>query len=704
MNARVVANSAKAEEVPSPSLSLAARLAAVAKRDNPAGLDEVLRVCKQAIIRPLTDREREDVSRTEVQAEYFDRGFRLWKPQAEGISTYDAEGGLFAPCSVGAGKTLIVFLCAKHGHEARKIDRVLLLVPANGYAEMMQRHVPQARRVIGFGLPVHGLGGLSAARRKALASSGRRGLYVLPYSCLSIKDTDEILRAIRAGLVIADECHELRNVRSAKVRRFNCYMNELPWPQFVGLSGTITNKLLRDFHHLAWFALRYRMPLPVSLSQTEEWGLCIDSSADEKPPMRDQIEIVSPLRDWALENAEILGLDVNRLTPDVSGIRRSFRARLVSSPGVVATDDAEVGTTLVVANRPVLEPEKRRGWHRLQELMQNVSQFPWHTPSGDEIEHAIHTWKWLWELSAGFYNDLTWPEASEYSRRKKIPEREAERVLARAQDHHAAQQAFSRALRAFFDEDHIPGLDTPLLVKNEMHHHGGQNVPDRLFKRWTEMKALEFDDMPKRDEVAVRVCDYKVNHIVEWAKKLPEDKGALVWVHNIEVGDWVFEEMLSAMGRKRVLHCPSGPAHDVEILDPANSNRIVVASISGHGKSKNLQTIFSEQFMLQWPRSAWITEQLLGRLHRPGQEADSVTAHSCHTIDFDHENYAAMLVDSIYEHLVDSRRKVIYCNYDPLPVIYSPHFLKERGFENHLLTADQERFLADQFGTNGKDK
>ena len=696
MSARV-ASSQTQRAGEAPALTLAARLAAVAQRENPAGLDEVLRVCRLPIVRPLDSREIEAISRAEVQADYFERGFRLWRPQAEGIATYDAEGGLFAPCSVGAGKTFIVYLCAKHAHEQRKIERILLLVPSNGYVEMMQRHWPHAKRVLGFGLPVWGLGGLNSDKRRALAKSGRRGLYVLPYSCLSTKDTDEVLTSIRPGLVIADECHELRGVRSARVRRFNRFMNDIPWPQFVGLSGTITSTLLRDFHHLLWFSLRYRMPLPISLSQAEEWGLCIDTTADEHPPMRDQLEIVAPLRQWGVENASKVGLVVERVTPDVSGIRRAFRARLVTSPGVVATDEAEVGTSLVIANTPVLDPEKREGWEKLKGLIANVSAFPWRTPSGDVIEHAIHTWKWLWELSAGFYNDLRWPDATTLGRRRKVSDWAAAEILAKAVLHHEAHQVYARGLRAFFDEDHIPGLDTPMLVGNEFHHHGSRSLPEGLYKKWREMKSLEFDGMPGRDHVAVRVCDYKVRHTVEWARKLPEAEGALVWVWNIEVGEWVAEALTEVLGRDRVLHCPSGPEHDEAIFAPENHRKVVVASIPGHGKSKNLQTIFSEQLILQWPRSAWLAEQLLGRTHRPGQKAHRLVVNTCNTLEFDHENYAACINDSIYQHLTDSRRKIIYAGYDPLPVTYSSEFLRERGFENHLLTSEQERFLLEQF-------
>lgn len=690
MKARVASSAEKASE--ENLSSLAARLAAVAQREHPAGLDDAMRVCGLPIISSLTDAEVNAVSKAEILADQFEDGFRLWRQQAEGVLTYDSEGGLFAPCCVGAGKSGILLLCAKHGHE-RGIEKSLLLVPRAGYQEMLSRHIPWARAKFGFNVPVHGLGAMESHRRKALAASGRWGLYVLPYSCLSTKDTDEVLRAVRPGLVIADEAHELRGRKSAKVKRFLHFMNETPWPQFVALSGTVANKFLRDFHHLLWLALRHKMPLPISTSQTDEWGHCIDASADEHPPMRDQLELVSPLRDWAVKNAKILGLDPERLTPDVSGIRRAFRARLVTAPGVVATDQAEVGTTLVIANRPIEKPETYAGWARLQELMTQVTQFPFKTPSGDKIEHAIHTWKWMWELSAGFYNDLVWPSVPVLASRRKIPEAAAENLLKAAKDHHEARQKYARALRDFFDEDHVPGLDTPLLVGQELKNHGAKRVPDGLYRKWIEARDLDIPNLPERDENPIRVCDYKVQFAINWVKTLEEKTGAIIWVHNREMGEWV-SEALEAVYGARILRCPNGPKHDAEILDPKNGNRIVVASIPAHGQSKNLQH-FQHQLVIQWPRPAWIAEQMLGRTHRPGQEADTLTVFTINTTEFDHRNYAACLVDGIFQHSTSGRRKMIYANYDPLPKIYSSQFLHEHGFENQILSAAEERQLED---------
>jgi hypothetical protein len=60
------------------------------------------------------------------------------------------------------------------------------------------------------------------------------------------------------------------------------------------------------------------------------------------------------------------------------------------------------------------------------------------------------------------------------------------------------------------------------------------------------------------------------------------------------------------------------------------------ASVRAHGVGKNLQQ-WSEALIMGFPSSNKTLEQLIGRLHRPGQDADVVTfnfyAHSLENLD-----------------------------------------------------------------------
>jgi hypothetical protein len=60
--------------------------------------------------------------------------------------------------------------------------------------------------------------------------------------------------------------------------------------------------------------------------------------------------------------------------------------------------------------------------------------------------------------------------------------------------------------------------------------------------------------------------------------------------------------------------------------DPAQ-NRFIICSIKAHGTGKNLQHGWSNNIVLYPPANGSIWEQLIGRTHRPGQEADRVRVY-----------------------------------------------------------------------------
>jgi len=225
-------------------------------------------------------------------------------------------------------------------------------------------------------------------------------------------------------------------------------------------------------------------------------------------------------------------------------------------------------------------------------------------------------------------------------------------------------------------------------------------VGEELYEQWRKWKDLDFEGRPERDSTAVRLCSYKINAMVLWAQNLrkdsKKDRGALIWVHNQEIGRWAVEALQEA--GLPVLHCPAGEVSNKAIRDPKNGNKFVVASISAHGTGKNLQH-FQHCYILQWPRNAKKAEQLLGRHHRNGQKADQLIVVTNNTVEFDRQNFAATLNDSLYIHqTTGSRQKLMYATYDPLPMIFPAAVLRQRGFENRMLNEVQQAGLNERFG------
>lgn len=721
-------------------MSFADRVQVVNEEESPI-LVAARRIAALPVGGPLTPDEIEAVARAEVAPAAFASGFRLWEVQARTALLVETKDGAYIPAKVGGGKALASFLAVKVAWR-KGARRVVLHVPARVYVQTMLRKIPEAWRALDMAdVPVHGLGGLTRERRMKLARSGWRGLYVLPYSLLSTDDADEILASIDADAVVADEAHALvlRN-GAARSRRWNAFMARRR-RMFVALSGTMDFRSVADSHHLMIYALGDEAPLPRDRSVLKRWVDVLDADRAQQPD-EEKIRGLLPILDMVRHavasgrvSAEVVG---GPLTPDAQGLRRAYRVRRDTAPGVVASSGAEdVATSLLYRNLPAaIRPFTDRDacdyelrFPRVDEDSdapgqaivpvqafhgmtpeEKVHAYIWavdrrsRTPAGDVVEFAFHGFKWKQELSAGFYNELVWPSAEDVARKRAVDLATAEDLLKRSRRQYERWQRYAAKLRRFLDGDHVPGLDTPELVGNEIKHHGARRLPDDLVKAWRTAKDLLFDGIVERVSRQERVCDYKIQHAIRWAREqVPEGKGAIVWVYNVELGQWAYEEFVKAFGSDRVLHCDDGARADRDFADEGRvketRTKFCITSLPAHSEGKDLE-YFQHMLFLQCPRSAKMLQQAVARLHRPKQEADELCVDFCLTTAFDHQLYNAMLRDAVYAHVVDQPQKVVYADYEsseanPFPKAFPPSFLEERGFIVRKLGKQEEKMLSD---------
>lgn len=692
----------QAKEQPSketkPQATLSAKIGARLRTKELHGADavpeynEIRRIVGLPVSPEMTVDELEVFSKQHLLAPAFDSGFRFFPVQAQAIRDYQLYGGGFFPIAVGWGKTLITLAVAHYAY-TKGNQKIVLLVPPNVLEQLVSNQIPEARGLIPMSYPVFVLGGKSASRRRNMVRSGRPGLYVLPYSLLSSRDAVETLKAIKPDTIIGDEIHSVGRRSAARTKRLFDHINNND-PELIGLSGTITSKGVQDYWHIIKAALRDNSPLPLSSNLASEWATVIDSDSSSMDNRGDLSESragpLMPLVDWARGN-----FPDEDIKASVPGFRTAYRLRLNSAPGVVSSGLAEIGTSLTLNNVSLKgQMESAEGYEQLSSLIEGVEE-RWETPNGDEIEHAIHTWKWMFELTAGFYNQLTWPEPEQYAERKQISETQAVEILFKAKLHHSAGQDYASELRKFLENDPPEGMDTPMLVGAEFSRHGKDWEYHSLYQLWRDHKDLDFEGRPDRDSTAVRVCDYKIVDALCWASSLPSGQGGIIWYHHKEIGLWLAEYLAEA--GLPVLHCPAGNSHNKVIIDKDNQHKIVVSSISAHGTGKNLQH-FQNQFFLQWPRPAKIAEQTLGRTHRNGQRADELVVRTNNTIEFDRLNFAACLNDALYIHqTTGNRQKLIYCNYDPLPKIFPYMVLQERGLQAKRLDQEAKKIMDSKF-------
>lgn len=648
---------------------------------------EVTRVCKLPIKVPLNEDELEAFSRKHLLVGAYMNGTRLFPAQAEALRAFQLTGGGVHPIGVGFGKTLASLLIASDATTRLMHRKIVYFCPSHLVTQFVDTDIPWARQRIPLPFSIHVLGGRDKASRLAIARSDKRGLYVFPYSLLSLQDARDLLMAIQPDLIIADEAHRLANPGAARTKRVRDLWNNSKC-LLVALSGTITRKKVTDYHHLAHRALGEGNFLPNSTSLAHEWGSVLDADGGNLSASAPLL----PLLNWARANFPDKAKD---FTDDQHGFRHAFQRRLCTTPGVYSTGDASIGTSLTICTRPVEQYEKHQNWPALKELIDKV-EGAWLTPNNDPIEHAIHTHKWMMELTAGFYNMLKWPSRETLATRKKISQDQADEVLGKSENYHLHRRLFSSELRLWLEANAADKIDTPFLVEGNMYRHGDRDVGDKLYSVWRDMKDLDFETRIERDSSAVRVCDYKILEAAKWAC-LRRGEGGIIWYYHNEVGEWI-REMLEGYGVD-CLHCPAGSKANSQIINHDNKKKIIIASQKAHGEGKNLQH-FEHQFFTQWPRPAADAEQTLGRLHRSGQKADELQVFVPTTTLFDQMNFAACLNDALYIHTTtDTRQKLIYCNYDPLPKIFPASVLRERGFSPDKLDKEAEAVKRAKFGS-----
>jgi hypothetical protein len=224
-------------------------------------------------------------------------------------------------------------------------------------------------------------------------------------------------------------------------------------------------------------------------------------------------------------------------------------------------------------------------------------------PEGEEIVSGLELAQRLRELSIGFYYYWDWPNG----------EPDHEWLDKRA--------AYRRQVRLVVKLNR-KGLDTPGLVKkailrglesNDPTHQGARlvrNRPDLVhaWLEWSEQQQTK-EQPPTRarwlsDYVLVDMCE-RVN---------ASGQQTIIWYPHRTV----CERLTAAQGI--AVAYPGKPVPDAPI---------VALSMRSHSKGLNLQR-YTNNIVLTPPSSGAMWEQMLGRTHRFGQEADTVccTAYS----------------------------------------------------------------------------
>lgn len=516
-------------------------------------------------------------------------GSQILRPvQAKALEELHDWGGTLLPVRVGGGKTLIGYL----GGTVAGALRPLQLVPAKLRGKTV-REFAELRR-----------------HWSALEPA------VLSYEEISRDGGWDKLCAINPDLILADEAHRLKNRQAGVTRKLMRWHSEHPETRLCAMSGTITSRSLREYGHLAKWALGKLCPLPIQGNILADWA----DALDEKVPELRRLAPGALLAFCNDEELDALAKDQSRGTEIA---RKAYRRRLVSTPGVVATEETALGVSLqITVHKPVLG---KMTWSAFDKLRSD-----WEMPDGHPFTDASDLWRHARELACGFYYRWDPPAPPEW-------------MAARRDWARFVREALSRRLK---------GVDTELQVAKAC---DAGRLPSKELQAWRDIR-----DTFKPNSVPVWIDDT----LIKWiGKRLREqNRPTIVWTEHVAFGKRLAEKLsLPYFGR-------DGLDKDGQAIEDAAGRCDVVASIQSNFEGRNLHTACSSNLVASAPPNGLIWEQMLGRTHREGQDADEVL---CDVVIACVEQWEGMIqaqADARYvEQTTGQPHKLLYADWEGMP-------------------------------------
>lgn len=493
--------------------------------------------------------------------------------------------GIHGLCSVGSGKTLAGVLAplAMPPH----VKTVVLLAKPDQRIHYRNAYL-RAREH--FRVP-------SMIFDDALDGSfivpGTPVMHFIPYSRLSRPDATQLLEQKNPDAVIADESHLLAARSSARTLRFLRLMAKRSDIIFCDWSGSTIKKSIKDASHLAAHALGLGSPYPILPDEVDRWAAVIDPShmIDMKSPTAHELYLNFAGIDIYSEKDGVRFLYGAR---DTDRLRAAFRERVINTPGVISTVSSSINCSISINEREA--PKIPQAVKDALAMVRNEMV----RPDGEELVLPLDVITCARNIGCGFYEKWFFP-------RNEDP--------ALIIEWKAARKAWNKAVRTKIALGE-PHLDSPMLCYNAAERAWRTSPYDGDLPIWREPTWLEWRDIAdkvKPDPRVVWIDDYLARDAAAWAK---ENIG-IVWCESRALG-------LKIAQLAGLPYHAGGQNAEAEIL-AEDGTRSVIASIVAHGTGRDqLQHRFCKQLIVEVPSSSDRWEQLLGRLAREGQQADTV--------------------------------------------------------------------------------
>jgi hypothetical protein len=430
-------------------------------------------------------------------------------------------------------------------------------------------------------------------------------IVVISYEELSDPRYGDVLDREQPDLVVGDEIHKLRNAEATRTKRFRAFFKDHPECRLAALSGTVTNRTPVDYAHLIELALRKNSPLPLGYRELRDWAGALAVKPDYR--MRPGI--------------------LKRFCKEGESVSSGFKRRLVETRGVVATEESAIGTSLIIRKLRLPLPPI------IKELSAQVTK-KWSLEE-EEFEDATQRARALRQLATGFYYRWDWPGGEpdfEWLDARTAWAREVRGKLKYATKGMDSAALLAEAAERFYQWE-AEGRPRPRPEK----------VWDSM--AWPEWRLLRHREPPPT--VAVWKHDFLVNACIAWAKR--QDAPRIIWYGPVALGE-------------RIAQKGGFPLYGAGTDAGESTAETIVCSIAAQGTGKNLQH-YCRNLLAWMPSNGTVAEQLIGRTHRPGQEADEVVVDWFgHTRQLE-DSMAQIIEDAEYQQrTTGQQQKVLYAD------------------------------------------
>ncbi len=536
--------------------------------------------------------------------------------QAAALRDIHDHRGAFLPVSVGAGKGFIALLAAV----VLEAERPVLFVPADLREQTNRKVIPDLVRHFRL----------------------HPRLRVIGNSELSLEKNNAMLDALQPDLIILDECHEYKNKKAGRTRRMARYMAGRPDTIMVAMSGTVSNRSLKDYQHIIRWCLGDRAtPMPIKWMELCDWADALDEGVPDQ----------SRMAPGAL----------SRFTRDAENARQGYRRRLTETPGVIASGAEELGVSLRIRK---LQPELPAAVSR----MIGDLRASWEDPNGDTIAEAVHIWRLARQIALGFWYEWIPPAPRPWlaarkewkglvrhtlSHNQRNLDTELQVWNEQSQEHNEPRKPHTPPEP---DADALPEAWLAYREKVEQHparlaqyeqqHAAWMSTINPAHCEWCVWYTIKGTFKP--NPVAQWIDFFMIDEVARWLKA----GDGIVWVEHTALGERLSQEL-------KAPYFGAGKKASREILDASGA---IVASIRAHGQGKNLQQWHRN--LVTSPSSSGKTwEQMTGRTHRFGQKADAVTFDVLMSIEEQVNSFTQACADAVYlEDSLGGRQRLNYAD------------------------------------------